>query len=311
MSMLKKPQVFDFIYEEIRQCEEYALLNLLTFEASVRNPRVIEILNQLDGVSSEEQLDAMIDDDTDDIYVVLKKELKNEYFLDYETYTEYTRVKRAFLETYSDKKSLDPKYHMIVDKIQAEYEDDTAYQMPSVKEQVELYKKRHTYNVIVKHNKLASHTHHLSLPLHRPKMYIPQKESMIHIEVPMYHIHPKDIKAYYQRLMDKHHEVIAEAKEYYMYEELFYDEVNETKSKAETYALMFFVWDYVEWWKEQNGIFTPDKTARTVYPEIADSIGADVNDKTGRSPKVEKYLEEMNKLISKCGYKRFYIPKTS
>jgi len=77
-------------------------------------------------------------------------------------------------------------------------------------------------------------------------------------------------------------------------EELFYDEVNETKSKAETYALMFYVWDYVEWWKEQNGIFTPDETGRTVYAEIADSIGIEVNDRTGRSPKVEKYLEVMN-----------------
>ena len=124
----------------------------------------------------------------------------------------------------------------------------------------------------------------------------------------MYHIHPKDIKAYYKRLMEKHQEVITEAKEYYTYEELFYDEVNETKSKAETYAQMFFVWDYMEWWKEKNGTFTPDETARTVYSEIAEIIGAAVNDTTGRSPKIEKYLEDMKNLISKCGYKKFYTP---
>ncbi len=256
------------------------------------------MINDLNAVSSEGQLDAILNGD--DKFSATKVKLQEEYFFDYDTYLEYTRVKRAFLETYSDEKSLD-----------SEYEDDTSYNMPSVNNQVELYKKHNAYNVIVNHDEHTSHTHHLSLPLYRPKMHIPQKTSVIHIEIPMYHIHPRDIKTYYQALMDKHQEVLTEAKDYYMYEELFYDEVNETKSKAETYALMFFVWDYLGWWKEHNRTFTPDETARTVYAEIAEVIGADVNDKTGRSPKVEKYLEEMNKLVSKCGYKKFYIPKTS
>jgi len=305
--MSKEPQLSDFIYEEIRQCENYALLNMITFESAIRNEDVRGMINNLNAVSSEDQLDAILNGD--DKFSAEKVKLREDYFFDYDTYVEYTRVKSAFLETYSDEKSLDPEYQKIVDRIQEEYEYDTGYKIPSTREQVELYKKHHAYNVIVNHDEHTSHTHHLSLPLYRPKMHIPQKNSMIHIEIPMYHIHPKDIKTYYQILIDKHQEVIREAKDYYKDEELFYDEVNEAKSRAEIYALMFFVWDYVKWWKEHNGAFTPGETARTVYSEIAEIIGADVNDRTGRSPKVEKYIEAMNKLISKCEYKKFYTPK--
>jgi hypothetical protein len=302
--MSREPQLSDFIYEEIRQCENYALLNMITFEAAIRNEEVRSMINDLNAVSSEDQLDAILNGD--DKFSAVKVKLRENYFFDYDMYVEYTRVKSAFLETYSDEKSLDPEYQKIVDRIQEEYEYDTDYKIPSTRQQVELYKKYHAYNVIVNHDEHTSHTHHLSLPLYRPKMHIPQKTSIIHIEIPMYHIHPKDIANYYASLADKHMTIMSEAKEYYIYEELFYDKVDEKESKAETFALMFFVWDYVKWWKEYNGAFTPDETARTVYSEIAKIIGADVNDRTGRSSKVEKYIEAMNKLISKCEYKKFY-----
>ena len=312
--MLKEPQLSDFIYEEIRQCEKYALLNLITFEAAIRNAEVMRMLNYLNAITSEDQLDAIMDDDykfmnRKKIFPKkLQSALQENFFLDYKTYAAYEQVKKAFLETYCDEKSLDPEYQDIVDEMQAEY--DTNYKAPSVKEQVELYKKRHAYNVIVNHDLHTSHTHYLSLPLYRPKMHIPQKESTIHIDVPMYHIHPKDIKNYYESLAEKHLKVMVDATEYYRVEELFFDMVNDTKSKAGTYAEMFFVWDYVKWWEQENRTFTPDDTARMLYAEIAyDHISVTVDDKTGRSATVEKYMEVMKGLIDKCGYKQFYVPK--
>jgi len=305
---LKEPQLSDFIYEEIRQCEKYALLNLITFEAAIRNAEVMRILNGLDVMSSEEKLDAVLEGDNE--FYGLTEKLREEYFLDYNTYVEYTRGKKAFLERYLDARDLDPAYQSIVDEIQAEYAYDADNKALSVKEEVERYKKNHTYNLIVNHDLHASHTHHLSLPLYRPKMHIPQRESTIHIDVPMYHIHPKDIKNYYASLAEKHLEVMRDAAVYYKEEELFYDMVSDAKSGADTYATMFFVWDYVKWWEEENGTFTPDATAGMLYAEIAEMIGATIDDRSGRSATVQKYMEVMTKLIDKRGYKQFYIPKS-
>jgi len=308
--MRKEPRLSDFIYEEIRQCEEYALLNLITYEAAIRNPRLVEMLAQLDSVSSEERLDTMLSDEKDekDKYIVLNEELEDEYFFDYQAYVDYTRNKKIFLENYTEQKILDPEYQKIIDEHRIENDYKTDDEVPSVEEQVKLYKKKQEYTLIVNYVNNTSHT--LAVPLYRPKMAIPQKDSNINIIVPMYHIHPDDITAYYERLMKAHKDAIVEAKEYYEYEGLFYDEVDETKNKAETYAMKFFVWDYVSWWKQENGTFTPEKTSRGLYAKISEEIGATVSDKTGRSPKVEKYLEAMTGLVEKSGYKKFYIPKS-
>ena len=254
-----EPKLSDAIYVEIGECEEYALLNLITYEAAIRNPRVKEILSLLDNVFAEEKLDAMLEGD--DRYSTLQKELKEEFWFDYDEYVKFTTQAKG------------------------------------------------DYIIHTNHNNSSAHKHWINLPLHRPKMAIPQKESYVSIEIPMYHIHPKDIKAYFGRLLEKYNEATEEAKEYYVGEELFYDTVDETKNKATTYAEKFFVWDYIEYWKNENGVFTPDATARGVYAEIAEQIGAEVNDRTGRSAKVEKHLEDMTKLIEKSEYKKYYTPK--
>ena len=105
--------------------------------------------------------------------------------------------------------------------------------------------------------------------------------------------------------MESHRHVVDDAKEYYSYAELFYDEVDKTKNKADTYATMFFVWDYLQWAEREN--INPKQTKRGLYAEIAEMIKVEVNDTTGRSPKVEKYIETMNRLIEKCEYKKFYM----
>jgi hypothetical protein len=254
----KEPELSDFIYEEFRQCEEYALMNMITFEAAIRNKRVKEIIGELKSVSNEKKLDALLEGD--DTYSILKKELREKYYLEYNDYLEYMNI---------DKKEC--QFH-------------------------------------IKHNNGESYSHILSLPLHRPKMTIPHKDSTINIKIPMYHIHPKDIKAYYKRLLEKHLEVVSDARDYYHLEELFFDETDETKSKASIYAKMFYVWDYIQWWKEKHSDFTPDMTARSVYFQIGEKIAASIQDKTGRYSIIEKYIEQMNKLIN-GGYKRLYHPK--
>lgn len=256
--MREEPKLSDYIYEEIRQCEEYALMNLVTFEAAIRNNRVREILSLLDSVSAEQKLDSMLEN-TYDVYSDLKKELKEDYFIDYNEYVEYMKT---------DKKE---------------------------------------YQLHVRHDEGRFHTHILSLPLKRPKMAIPHKDSSINIKIPMYHIQPKYLKAYYERLYNEHLEVVKESKGYYALEELFYDEVDEPKVIADKYAEKFFVWDYVQWWEEVKSTYTPDSTAQSLYYKIGNMIGANVNDKTGRNTKVEKLLEQMNPFID-GGYKKFYTP---
>ncbi len=256
--MRKKPKLSDFIYKEIRQCEEYALMNMITFEAAIRNKRVKEIIGELKSVSNEKKLDALLEGD--DTYSILKKELREEYYLDYNDYLEYMNI---------DKKE---------------------------------------YQFHVKHNEGESYSHILSLPFHRPKMTIPHKNSSINIKIPMYHIQPKYLKTYYERLLTEHLEVLKEVKKYYVLEELFYDEVDEPKVLADKYAEKFFVWDYIRWWEEKNGTYTPDMTARSLHFEIGKITGATLHDKTGRSAKIEKQHEQMNALIN-SGYKRYYQPR--
>jgi len=307
--VLKEPKISDFIYEEIRQCEDYALLNMITFEAAIRNEKVMGILNHLDSVSSKDRLDAILE--VDDRYSQMIRELRENYFLDYDAYARYIREKNNFLERHGGKINIDLEYQRVIDKIQSGYiADISSYKRLSVKEQVQLYKKKYGYNVIVDHDEHAAHTHYLTLPLYRPKMHAPQKESVIYIEIPMYHIHPKHMKRYYERLAEEHMKIMEEARDYYKYEKLFFDEADEKQSKAKTYAQMFFVWDYMAWWEEQDKTLTPTKTKRTVYAEIAEMISANVEDKSGRPSAVEKYFEEMNRLIGKNRYKEFYIQRT-
>ncbi len=302
--MRKEPEQTGFIYEELRQCEEYALMNMITFEAAIRNTRVKEILSVLNSVSAERQLDSMLLD-TYDVNADLKRELQENYYLDYYEYRTYMNNKESFLDKYKIvSSSLPAEIQEMANKIQKGYHDETLEVVEvSVEDRVALYKKNNNYILHVNHNEHTSHTHNLSLPLHRPKMAIPHKDSTINIKIPMYHIHPKDIKAYYKRLLEKHLEIVSDAGDYYHLEELFFDETDETKSKASIYAEMFYVWDYIQWWKEKYGAFTPDMTARSVYFEIGEKIGASIQDRTGRYPKVEKYLENMGKIID-GGYKK-------
>jgi len=102
--------------------------------------------------------------------------------------------------------------------------------------------------------------------------------------------------------------LINETQEYYEIKELFFDETEEKKSKSEIYSRMFFVWDYLQWWIEKYGAFTPDMTARSVYLEIGEKVNVLVNDETGRNATVEKDLQLAGELID-GGYKQFYKPK--
>ena len=268
--MSREPTLNDEIYVEIRECEPYALLNLITFELTIRNKEVKDILEKLKSIPSN-----------DCIYlysecVKLIERLKEEYFFDYRSY-------RRYVDTRQENKIIHIKHN-----------GDNLYthHLP-----VPLYR----YN----HNSDNSYTHHLSLPLSRPLALISKKNSYIQIRIPIYHIHPKDIKDYYMKAFEEHKKVATEAKIYYKHIELFYDEVDETKSKASTFATMFFVWDYIEWLKETKEL-KKGKTLRTHYSEISELINAKVEDTTGRSPTVEKYLEIMTRLIDKSEYKNFY-----
>ena len=306
--MRKEPELTDFIYEELQQCEEYALMNMITFEAAIRNNRVKEILNILDSVSAEGQLDSMME--AYDVQAAFRKELQEDYYLDYREYRAYMNTRELFLDRYTPKSSsLGEEIQAKANKIQAEYEYVDSKTTPTVIEQVFLYKKYNNRHLHVSHNKDTSHTHHLSLPLYRPKMNSPQANSSISIQVPMYHIHPKDIKAYYKRLADEHENLLKEVQKYYEIKELFFDETEEKKNKSEIYSKMFFVWDYVQWWFKKYGSFTPNMTAGSLYYEIGQKIGFDPHPDTGRNATVEKYLENMKKLINHSGYKRFYEPK--
>jgi hypothetical protein len=301
---MKEPERSDFIYEEIRQCEEYALLNLVTFEAAIRNPKVLDILKVLDSVSSRKRLSLLPNINRNDAYLRPMHELKEEYFLDYFDYLEYTKRRESFLESHTIQKVLSEELREKANKIQSLYPNETV----SVKHLVGLYKKKSAFNLHVNHNNHTSHTHNLVLPLYRPKMAIPQQESSINITIPMYHVHPKDIKVYYERLLKKHLEIVEEASDYYLETELFYDIVDETKSKSSTYADMFFTWDYLTW-RQSNDVglastSTSTMTRRSMYEELASS-----HPDTGRVAIIEKYVEKMNKLIRDCEYKQYYIPK--
>ena len=249
--MKPEPKLTDAIYKEIEKCEPYALLNLITFEMTIRNSKVEKMIEELAKIPSNAFLDL------ESKPTMIKRELQKEYFFDYFAYQEYQQNQQQ------------------------------------------------TMTVHVSHNQHSSHTHHLTLPLHRPLASIPQKESYIEIRVPIYHIHPKDIKDYYHKLIESHKAVMDDAKKYYKYAELFYDEVNKSKNKGNTYATMFFVWDYIQW-AEETSYLNPNETKRGLYARIAEMIGVEVNDITGRNAKVEKYIEIMNRLIERSEYKNFY-----
>ena len=249
--MQQEPKLTDAIYEEIEKCEPYALLNLITFEMTIRNGEVRKIIEELDKVPSNVFLDF------DSKAVKIKRKLEKEYLLDYFSYRDYQKNQQQ------------------------------------------------TMTLHVSHNRNTSHTHHPTLSLYRPLALIPQQKSYIEIRIPIYHIHPRDIKNYYQKLMESHKAVLDDAKKYYKYAELFYDEVNKSKNKAKTYATMFFVWDYLQWVKE-TAYIKQNETKRGLYAMVGDIIGVEVNDTTGRGSTVEKYIETMNRLIEKCEYKKFY-----
>jgi hypothetical protein len=310
--MSEEPKLSDFIYEEIRQCERYALLNMIAFEAAIRNSEVKEKITALHEYSDSRRRFEMLISDHErlDKMSEIKEKLKNKYFFDYDSYAEYERRRQEFLKRYQDHESrLPPEVQEISNKIRAEYEGEADKAKPTIKEQVKKYKKH--YNLIVGHDNHAAHTHYLSLPMYRPMLHIPQKDSVVSIRVPMYYIHPSDVKDYFEHLAEAYMELIEDARQYYRENELNYDVADEKKSKAETYAQMFFVWDYVQWRKEQSEQQMSDETLRTIYAEVAEIIGANVNDTTGRSAKVEKYLETMERLIEKCGYKQFFAPRSS
>lgn len=302
--MRKEPEYSDLIYEEIRECEEYALMNMITFEAAIRNPRVKELLSILDSTVTDRQMDSMMK--PFDVISAFRKELSEDHYLNYYDYKDYKRIRESFLYNNTKQEQDDSAYQELLDEISIEH-TASGYKKLSTKELVKKYKE--TYTVHSKNYKNNEHRHISELSLYRPKMDIPHKNSSIKIEVPMYHIHPKDIKAYYNRLSEQHVELLKEAQVYYKIEELFFDETEEKKSKSEIYSRMFFVWDYIQWWLERYGTYTPDMTAGSLYYEIGQKIGFDPHPDTGRNATVEKYLENMKKLINHSGYKRFYEPK--
>ncbi len=255
--MEEEPKLSDDIYEEIRKCDRYALLNLISYEAAIRNIRVKEILSELDSDGES----GYMGDLTNEFFSKVQ-ELKNEYFFDYYAYREYQG-------------RISNKEHI----------EDVSHRFH------------------VRNNNKGSHIHYNILPLHRPKMFIPDGEDIVRIEIPMSHIHPKDIGDYYLRLAEKHLIIEKETKNYHDTLNLDFKEDNERKSKADTYAEMFFVWDYVDWSRKQQ---QNCNTVRSLHYEISMMLELKVNKKTGRSPKVEKYFEVMNKLIKKCGYKWYY-----
>ena len=306
--MPNEPSYGDFIYEEIRQCEEYALLNMVTFEATIRNSKVKQMLGVLDAKGSEGMLDAMLKEDNH--LKACKRLLKGKYLLDYNAYAEYRRERDRFFAEISVG---DIEYDTVEDA-EAEAMDQISLS------RVRQYKK---YSIIVNHDNHNAHTHYLSLPFYRPKAYVPQKHSIIDIQVPVYLIHPQGIKDYYQRLGGKHLETMQDAQFYYELEELFFDTTDKKKSKAAKYAEMFFAWDYVQWWEQNQKPKQKDRdkdesynftTRRSLYAEIAEMIDKSekntgrrtTNEGTGRNATVEKNMEIATRLIEKCGYKEFY-----
>ncbi len=314
---MKEPKQSDSIYREIEKCEGYALMNLVTFEAAIRNSRVQEILKILNSKSSEEKLDALLDGS--DKYIKLMEELREDYYLDYKDYRDYLESNCSFCERmldslievgmafpFTQRKLIKENYFYDPNV----YRGEVIKQGMSLEEFLEKYKQELSRFLHVNRNDGDAYIHKVSLPLYRPLLNAPQKHSMMSIEIPMYHIHPKEFESYYEKLYEAHKDMIDEAKGYYVEEELFYDETDSKKSKSSTYAEMFFVWDYVAWWKQENGTFTPEETSRGLYAEISEMIGASVDDRTGRSAKVEKHLVQMTSLIEKSEYKKFYIPKS-
>ncbi len=256
--LVMEPKLSDEIYEEMRQCEDYALINLITYEAAIRNTNVIKILAELDSYDRSGYPSSKL-------FLKVQK-LKEEYLFDYYAY-----------KTYQGQ------------KLGEERTEDMSHKFHTRDEGNDL------------------HVHYNILPFCRPKMIIPQGENIVRIEIPISHIRIKDIASYYRALIDKQISTLnTEIKDYYDTLDLDKGE-NKAKSRGETYAQMFFVWDYVKWWKGENEMFTLDMTSRMLYTEISEMIGVTANNDNGRSPKVEKYLEVMTKLIDKCEYKQYYV----
>lgn len=288
------------IYQEMKQCEDYALLNMLTFEAAIRHPKVKELLAIMDSASAEEQLDALMNDD--DKYKKTREILKEKYLLDYDKYREYKIQKEPYLKDYN---------HLL--HIHKKLKDDINIGINRTKslkvvasamlDLIQKYKKSNSYNLHL-HKKESKYIHYANLPFYRPLMTSREEESVIRIEIPLLHVHKNDFSSYFEELQKNINKTLDEIDAYHKLSQSFYSLIEKGKNKSETLAKMFFTWDYVEYF-ESCHLYTPDYKHANLYADITEIVGGEINEKTARST-AQNYFTPMKKLIMGAEYLNFY-----
>lgn len=300
--MKQEPTYFDMVYEEMKMCEDYALLNMFTFEAAIRNSEVKKLLHIIDTASAEEQLDALMNDDS--TYKDTKEILKEKYLLDYDKYREYNIHKQSSVKDYNHLLQLHRKLKSDINiDINREKSLDVVSSKMSLL--IQKYKKNNSYNLHL-HKEKLQYVHHANLPFFRPLMQIEKQDSVIKIEIPLFQIHKNDFSSYFKELQKNLKNTLADISTYHDSSNSFYSLINHKKSKAETIAMMFFTWDYVKYFESHNP-YTPDYQKRNLCADITEMMSGNVNEGTARS-KAEDYLVDMKKVIEGAEYKKFYQP---
>ena len=299
--MLIEPNYFDMVYEEMKMCEPYALLNMFTFEAAIRNPEVKEQLTLIENATAEEHFDAFIEGNTK--YKDAKNILKNKYYIDYDEYHKYKIYKDSYLKEYNHMLNIYKKlkYDICVG-INRDISLDIV--LSRMRKLIQKYKKSQSYNLHL-HEEESSYVHYANLPFNRPMMSIQKKDNIIKIEIPLFYIHKNDFKSYFTELQKSLHNTLEDISAYHKLSNSFYHIIETTKNKAETIAMMFFTWDYVKYYESSHS-YRPDYLKRHLCADITKMIMGNVNEKTARS-KAEDYLVEMRNLIEKAEYKKYYF----
>ena len=301
--MLREPNYFDMVYEEIKMCEPYALLNMFTFEAAIRNPVVKKQLTLIDDATADEQLDALLEGN--DEYKDAKEILKKKYLLDYDKYRQYKTQKDSYIQDYSYLLKIHKKLKQD-DNIGINRKISLGIVFSRMSKIIQTYKKSNAYNLHLDKGN-SKYIHYANLAFYRPMMSIPEQYSVIKIEIPLFQIHKNDFASYFEQLQKNMKNTLADISEYHDSSNSFYNMIKTVKSKAETIAMMFFTWDYVEYYESCNS-YTPDYLKRNLCADITEMMMGNVNEGTARS-KAEDYLVDMKKLIVNAKYKKFYTAK--
>lgn len=296
----KEPTYFDMVYEEMKQCEGYALLNMFTFEAAIRNPGAKKLLSLIDNASADTTLDAFIDGDN--TYINAKQTLKEKYLLDYDKYKQYKIQRYPYIRDYNYLLNIHRKLKEDIN-IGLNKRKSADVVLSRMRELMQHHKKSHTYNLHLHQNE-SHYIHYANLPFYRPMMSIQEKDSIIKIEIPLFQIHKSDFESYFKELQKNLKNTLVDINAYHELSSSFYNLIEKKKNKAETIAMMFFTWDYVQYFESSNS-YTPDYLKVNLCADITKMISGNVNEKTARN-KAEDYLLDMKKLIEGAEYKKYY-----